>query len=98
MEEAGLPIDLIGGTSIGSFIGALYAEERSAVRTKQRAREWAKVSKYWRAGRKGEGGIVGTQGKARKADIVIQLDAFIKGGHARSETTVFPVFCSSSSL
>ncbi|CAM4659763.1 unnamed protein product [Lepidochelys olivacea] len=43
MEEAGIPIDLIGGTSIGSFIGALYAEERSAVRTKQRAREWAKV-------------------------------------------------------
>uniref|UniRef100_A0A8C7E626 PNPLA domain-containing protein n=1 Tax=Naja naja TaxID=35670 RepID=A0A8C7E626_NAJNA len=42
MEEASLPIDLIGGTSIGSFIGALYAEERSAVRTKQRAREWAK--------------------------------------------------------
>ncbi|XP_060119783.1 patatin-like phospholipase domain-containing protein 6 isoform X2 [Heteronotia binoei] len=42
MEEACLPIDLIGGTSIGSFIGALYAEERSAVRTKQRAREWAK--------------------------------------------------------
>ncbi|CAM4679386.1 unnamed protein product [Caretta caretta] len=43
MEEAGIPIDLIGGTSIGSFIGALYAEERSAVRTKQRAREWAKA-------------------------------------------------------
>lgn len=42
MEETGIPIDLIGGTSIGSFIGALYAEERSAVRTKQRAREWAK--------------------------------------------------------
>uniref|UniRef100_A0AAR2IH01 lysophospholipase n=1 Tax=Pygocentrus nattereri TaxID=42514 RepID=A0AAR2IH01_PYGNA len=30
MEEAGIPIDLVGGTSIGSFIGALYAEERSA--------------------------------------------------------------------
>uniref|UniRef100_A0A8C3HG73 lysophospholipase n=1 Tax=Chrysemys picta bellii TaxID=8478 RepID=A0A8C3HG73_CHRPI len=44
MEEAGIPIDLIGGTSIGSFIGALYAEERSAVRTKQRAREWAKLA------------------------------------------------------
>lgn len=43
MEEAGIPIDLVGGTSIGSFIGALYAEERSAVRVKQRAREWAKV-------------------------------------------------------
>ncbi|XP_014817471.1 PREDICTED: neuropathy target esterase, partial [Calidris pugnax] len=42
MEESGIPIDLVGGTSIGAFIGALYAEERSAVRTKQRAREWAK--------------------------------------------------------
>ncbi|KFP05971.1 Neuropathy target esterase, partial [Calypte anna] len=42
MEEVGIPIDLVGGTSIGAFIGALYAEERSAVRTKQRAREWAK--------------------------------------------------------
>uniref|UniRef100_A0A8C7UBX2 lysophospholipase n=1 Tax=Oncorhynchus mykiss TaxID=8022 RepID=A0A8C7UBX2_ONCMY len=30
MEEAGIPIDIVGGTSIGSFIGALYAEERSA--------------------------------------------------------------------
>uniref|UniRef100_A0A671PHZ6 lysophospholipase n=1 Tax=Sinocyclocheilus anshuiensis TaxID=1608454 RepID=A0A671PHZ6_9TELE len=37
MEEAGIPIDIVGGTSIGSFIGALYAEERSAVRVKQRA-------------------------------------------------------------
>ncbi|RXM97276.1 Neuropathy target esterase [Acipenser ruthenus] len=42
MEESGIPIDIVGGTSIGSFIGGLYAEERSAVRTKQRAREWAK--------------------------------------------------------
>ncbi|NWT48190.1 PLPL6 esterase, partial [Chroicocephalus maculipennis] len=44
MEESGIPIDMVGGTSIGAFIGALYAEERSAVRTKQRAREWAKVA------------------------------------------------------
>ncbi|XP_028826859.1 neuropathy target esterase isoform X2 [Denticeps clupeoides] len=43
MEEAGIPIDIVGGTSIGSFIGALYAEERSAVRVKQRAREWSKA-------------------------------------------------------
>ncbi|XP_068606606.1 patatin-like phospholipase domain-containing protein 6 [Brachionichthys hirsutus] len=43
MEEAGIPVDIVGGTSIGSFIGALYAEERSAVRTKQRAREWSKA-------------------------------------------------------
>lgn len=46
MEEAGIPIDIVGGTSIGSFIGALYAEERSAVRTKQRAREWSKVQQH----------------------------------------------------
>ncbi|XP_057187457.1 patatin-like phospholipase domain-containing protein 6 isoform X1 [Triplophysa rosa] len=43
MEDSGIPIDIVGGTSIGSFIGALYAEERSAVRVKQRAREWSKA-------------------------------------------------------
>uniref|UniRef100_A0A8C0T626 Patatin like phospholipase domain containing 6 n=1 Tax=Canis lupus familiaris TaxID=9615 RepID=A0A8C0T626_CANLF len=31
LEEAGVPVDLVGGTSIGSFIGALYAEERRPV-------------------------------------------------------------------
>ena len=50
LEEAGVPVDLVGGTSIGSFIGALYAEERSASRTKQRAREWAKVCVTGRGG------------------------------------------------
>ncbi|XP_053329786.1 patatin-like phospholipase domain-containing protein 7 isoform X2 [Spea bombifrons] len=38
--ESGIPIDVIGGTSIGSFMGALYAEERSFNRMKIRAREW----------------------------------------------------------
>ncbi|XP_010016915.1 PREDICTED: neuropathy target esterase, partial [Nestor notabilis] len=42
MEESGIPIDMVGGTSIGAFIGALYAEERCADSTMQRAREWAK--------------------------------------------------------
>lgn len=51
MEEAGIPIDIVGGTSIGSFIGALYADERSAVRTKQRAREWSKVRPFVVIGR-----------------------------------------------
>ncbi|XP_044128612.1 patatin-like phospholipase domain-containing protein 7 isoform X1 [Bufo gargarizans] len=40
LTEAGIPIDMIGGTSIGSFMGALYAEEHSFNRTKIRAREW----------------------------------------------------------
>uniref|UniRef100_A0A3Q3XKY2 lysophospholipase n=1 Tax=Mola mola TaxID=94237 RepID=A0A3Q3XKY2_MOLML len=39
--ESGIPVDLIGGTSIGSLIGALYAEDRSYSRLRMRAREWA---------------------------------------------------------
>ncbi|XP_030623254.1 patatin-like phospholipase domain-containing protein 7a [Chanos chanos] len=39
--EAGIPVDLIGGTSIGSLMGALYAEDRSHSRMRIRAREWA---------------------------------------------------------
>uniref|UniRef100_A0AAQ6A2N2 lysophospholipase n=1 Tax=Amphiprion ocellaris TaxID=80972 RepID=A0AAQ6A2N2_AMPOC len=39
--EAGIPVDLIGGTSIGSLMGALYAEDRSHSRMRMRAREWA---------------------------------------------------------
>uniref|UniRef100_A0A4W3GTV1 lysophospholipase n=1 Tax=Callorhinchus milii TaxID=7868 RepID=A0A4W3GTV1_CALMI len=42
LHEAGIPIDLVGGTSIGSFVGALYAEERNFNRTKTRASQWAK--------------------------------------------------------
>ncbi|KAK0142834.1 Patatin-like phospholipase domain-containing protein 7 [Merluccius polli] len=41
LTEAGIPIDLVGGTSIGSFIAALYAEEKSCRRMSARAREWA---------------------------------------------------------
>ncbi|XP_030647689.1 patatin-like phospholipase domain-containing protein 7 [Chanos chanos] len=41
LNEAGIPIDLVGGTSIGSLMGALYAEERSYSRMRIRAREWA---------------------------------------------------------
>ncbi|XP_057674856.1 patatin-like phospholipase domain-containing protein 7a isoform X3 [Corythoichthys intestinalis] len=39
--EAGIPVDLIGGTSIGSLLGALYAEDRSHSRMRMRAREWS---------------------------------------------------------
>ncbi|BFZ05565.1 hypothetical protein BsWGS_08604 [Bradybaena similaris] len=47
MQEEGIPIDVVGGTSIGSFIGALWAEERNFVRFKQRAREWSMVMNSW---------------------------------------------------
>uniref|UniRef100_A0A673BPK2 lysophospholipase n=1 Tax=Sphaeramia orbicularis TaxID=375764 RepID=A0A673BPK2_9TELE len=41
LNEAGIPVDMVGGTSIGSFMGALYAEEKSNSRMRVRAREWA---------------------------------------------------------
>ncbi|RVE68651.1 hypothetical protein OJAV_G00093920 [Oryzias javanicus] len=41
LREGGIPIDMVGGTSIGAFMGALYAEEKSISRMRVRAREWA---------------------------------------------------------
>lgn len=46
LKEAGIPVDIVGGTSIGSLMGALYAEEKSNSRMRVRAREWAMVG--WR--------------------------------------------------
>ena len=44
MENAGIPIDIIGGTSIGSLIAGIWAGERNVDRTKIKAKGWAKVS------------------------------------------------------
>jgi lysophospholipid hydrolase len=44
MIEANIPIDMIGGTSIGSFMGALWAEENNFENFERRAREWAMVN------------------------------------------------------
>uniref|UniRef100_A0A6Q2Z663 lysophospholipase n=1 Tax=Esox lucius TaxID=8010 RepID=A0A6Q2Z663_ESOLU len=41
LNEAGIPVDVVGGTSIGSLMGALYAEEKSNSLMRVRAREWA---------------------------------------------------------
>jgi lysophospholipid hydrolase len=43
MIEANIPIDMIGGTSIGSFMGALWAEENNYARFHDRGAEWSKV-------------------------------------------------------
>ncbi|OQV26013.1 Neuropathy target esterase [Hypsibius exemplaris] len=40
MIEAGVPIDMVGGTSIGSFVSALWCEERNVTGVIQRARVW----------------------------------------------------------
>lgn len=42
IQEHGIPIDMIGGTSIGSMIGGLYAQEIEDV--EQRAKSWFMVS------------------------------------------------------
>lgn len=49
LEEAGIPIDIIGGTSIGSFIGALYAREADLVPMYGRAKKFAgRMGSMWR--------------------------------------------------
>ena len=45
MTEAKIPIDIVGGTSIGAFMGALWCEEVNYTRLVQRGREWSMVSK-----------------------------------------------------
>lgn len=51
MREQGIPVDIVGGTSIGSMIGGLYAETPDN-RVEDRARSWFEVrsllsSKYF---------------------------------------------------
>lgn len=49
LEENGIPIDYVGGTSIGSFIGGLYAREYDTVPIYGRAKQFAgRVSSLWR--------------------------------------------------
>ncbi|KAI9836080.1 MAG: phosphatidylcholine and lysophosphatidylcholine phospholipase [Sarea resinae] len=49
LEEAGVPIDIIGGTSIGSFIGALYARDADVVPMYGRAKKFAgRMASIWR--------------------------------------------------
>ncbi|CAF1377531.1 unnamed protein product [Rotaria sordida] len=48
MHEAGIPIDLIGGTSIGAFMGALWADELNIKGYIERARDWCKkMTSFW---------------------------------------------------
>ena len=49
LEEAGIPIDIVGGTSIGSFIGALYARDADVVPMYGRAKRFAgRMGSIWR--------------------------------------------------
>lgn len=49
LEEAGIPIDIVGGTSIGAFIGALYAWDADVVPMYGRAKRFAgRMGSVWR--------------------------------------------------
>lgn len=44
IQDAGIPVDMVGGVSIGAFMGALYCLERNTTTLTQKAREWSKVT------------------------------------------------------
>ncbi|CAH0558713.1 unnamed protein product [Brassicogethes aeneus] len=49
IQEAGIPIDMVGGVSIGAFMGALWCQERNITIVTQKAREWSKkMTQWWR--------------------------------------------------
>jgi lysophospholipid hydrolase len=49
LEEYGIPIDAIGGCSIGSFVGGLYARETDLLETTGRTKQFAgRMGSMWR--------------------------------------------------
>ncbi|KAK1237787.1 hypothetical protein MKX07_003623 [Trichoderma sp. CBMAI-0711] len=49
MEEAGIPVDIVGGTSIGAFVGALYARHADVVPMFGFAKKFAgRMASLWR--------------------------------------------------
>ncbi|KAH8298616.1 hypothetical protein KR018_010862, partial [Drosophila ironensis] len=47
IQEAGIPIDMVGGVSIGALMGALWCSERNITTVTQKAREWSKKMTKW---------------------------------------------------
>lgn len=49
LEENGIPVDLVGGTSMGSFVGGLYARDYDIVPIYGRMKKFAgRISSIWR--------------------------------------------------
>ena len=50
LEDSGIPVDMIGGTSIGAFVGGLYAKDYDFVPVYVRANAFAgRMSSLWRS-------------------------------------------------
>ncbi|KAG7303886.1 hypothetical protein JYU34_010791 [Plutella xylostella] len=47
VQEAGIPIDMVGGVSIGAFMGALWCMDRNITTVTQKAREWSQKMTQW---------------------------------------------------
>uniref|UniRef100_A0A6B2ECE5 Neuropathy target esterase sws n=1 Tax=Phlebotomus kandelakii TaxID=1109342 RepID=A0A6B2ECE5_9DIPT len=47
IQEAGIPIDMVGGVSIGALMGALWCSEKNITTVTQKAREWSKKMTQW---------------------------------------------------
>nr|XP_027203250.1 neuropathy target esterase sws-like [Dermatophagoides pteronyssinus] len=48
ITEAGLPIDMVGGVSIGAFMGALWCQENNLTTFTQKAQSWSNgMTSYW---------------------------------------------------
>ena len=49
LEERGIPIDYIGGTSIGAFIGGLYARDCNIILSASRTKQFSsRMGNIWR--------------------------------------------------
>lgn len=49
IQEAGIPIDMVGGVSIGAFMGALWCQELNLDTMRSRARSWSLLmTSRWR--------------------------------------------------
>ncbi|XP_036341421.1 neuropathy target esterase sws-like isoform X2 [Rhagoletis pomonella] len=47
IQEAGIPVDMVGGVSIGALMGALWCSDRNVTAVTQKAREWSKKMTKW---------------------------------------------------
>lgn len=94
LEENQIPIDMVGGTSIGSFVGGLYAREYDNVPLYGRAKRFAsRLSNLWRM----------------MLDVTYPATAYTTGhefnrgiwkafGESRIEDFWLPYFCNTTNL